>query len=150
MTPPHTAPPIHQPATSDGAVGMLVPVKETVFKRLNMLQILMTRALPHEAGLNPEGFRYYPTPPCLTFVVGVAADGSHTTLCSLGFVSLHSLMHDTYRSTNRQKRVADGTLLYQYLSLDVRTQRQLARVLGTTAEVIIGNLTDLDAETFIV
>eukprot|EP00949_MAST-11_sp_MAST-11-sp1_P002136 g2136.t1 len=40
-----------------GGVGALLPVEERVFRRLAMLQVVMSRSLPHDAGLNPRAFR---------------------------------------------------------------------------------------------
>ncbi|KAG0140711.1 hypothetical protein CROQUDRAFT_664844 [Cronartium quercuum f. sp. fusiforme G11] len=41
----------------DGSISSLVPVKEAVFKRLQMVQTRLIRHIPHFAGLNPRGFR---------------------------------------------------------------------------------------------
>ena len=45
-------------ATLDGSVGYLLPLPETTFRRLKMLQIKLVQGLPHNAGLNPKAFRY--------------------------------------------------------------------------------------------
>ena len=45
-------------ATLDGSLGYLLPLAETTFRRLKMLQIKMVQGLPHSAGLNPKSFRY--------------------------------------------------------------------------------------------
>ncbi|KAH9817923.1 CPSF A subunit region-domain-containing protein [Melampsora americana] len=41
----------------DGSISSLVPVKEAVFKRLQIVQTRLIRHLDHFAGLNPRGFR---------------------------------------------------------------------------------------------
>lgn len=46
-------------ATLDGSLGYLLPLAETTFRRLKMLQIKLVQGLPHNAGLNPKGFRYF-------------------------------------------------------------------------------------------
>ena len=55
-TPPRalTQPPGHP----DGSLTALVPVDETTFKRLHLLQGQLTRNVQHIAGLNPRAFRY--------------------------------------------------------------------------------------------
>jgi hypothetical protein len=45
--------------TYGGAVGALVPLDEMTFKRLLMLQRVLTYCLPHAAGLNPKLWRQY-------------------------------------------------------------------------------------------
>ena len=46
-------------ATLDGSLGYLLPLPETTFRRLKMLQIKLVQGLPHNAGLNPKAFRYH-------------------------------------------------------------------------------------------
>lgn len=41
----------------DGSIYSLVPVREAVFKRLQLLQATMTKHVQHFAGLNPRGHR---------------------------------------------------------------------------------------------
>jgi len=49
-------------ATLDGSVGCLLPVSEKMYRRLSMLQNLLTTYIPHKAGLNPKSYRmvHYP------------------------------------------------------------------------------------------
>lgn len=42
----------------DGSVSSLIPVKDAVHKRLQLVQTRLIRHLPHFAGLNPRGFRF--------------------------------------------------------------------------------------------
>ena len=44
--------------TVDGAVGLLFPIHESIYRELQLLQSEMTFALPHAAGLNPKAWRY--------------------------------------------------------------------------------------------
>jgi cleavage and polyadenylation specificity factor subunit 1 len=46
-------------ATLDGSLGYLLPLPETTFRRLKMLQIKLVQGLPHNAGLNPKAFRMF-------------------------------------------------------------------------------------------
>ena len=41
----------------DGSLTGLVPVDESTFKRLHLLQGQLTRNVQHTAGLNPRAFR---------------------------------------------------------------------------------------------
>jgi len=49
-------------ATLDGSIGLLLPVSEKMYRRLSMLQNLLTTYIPHRAGLNPKSYRmvHYP------------------------------------------------------------------------------------------
>jgi cleavage and polyadenylation specificity factor subunit 1 len=44
-------------ATLDGSLGYLLPVSEKTYRRLLMLQNVLTTSLQHTAGLNPKAFR---------------------------------------------------------------------------------------------
>ena len=55
-TPPRAQ--THSPGHPDGSLTALVPVDETTFKRLHLLQGQLTRNVQHIAGLNPRAFRY--------------------------------------------------------------------------------------------
>lgn len=47
--------------TMDGSVGMLLPVEERVYKRLNLLQHLMSMTLNSTCALNPKDYRILKT-----------------------------------------------------------------------------------------
>jgi len=49
-------------ASLDGSIGYLLPVSEKMYRRLSMLQNLLTTYIPHKAGLNPKSYRmvHYP------------------------------------------------------------------------------------------
>lgn len=48
---------ITQFATLDGGLGYILPISEKTYRRLLMLQNVLTTSLPHTAGLNPKSFR---------------------------------------------------------------------------------------------
>ena len=54
---PSTAKQMTVYATLDGSVGYLLPVVEKTYRRLLMLQTVLTSYLQHLAGLNPKGYR---------------------------------------------------------------------------------------------
>ena len=44
-------------ATLDGSLGYVMPLSEKLYRRLNMLQTILNKQLPHHAGLNPKAYR---------------------------------------------------------------------------------------------
>lgn len=44
-------------STQTGALGLITPVDELVYLRLNALQTYLTSQLEHPCGLNPRGYR---------------------------------------------------------------------------------------------
>lgn len=44
-------------ASHDGSIHSLVPAKELVFKRLQLVQTRLVRRIPQFGGLNPRGYR---------------------------------------------------------------------------------------------
>jgi len=44
-------------ATLDGSLGYLLPISEKTYRRLLMLQNVLTTNIQHIAGLNPKAFR---------------------------------------------------------------------------------------------
>jgi hypothetical protein len=44
----------------------------------------------------------------------------------------------------RKRGILDGSLLWKFVSLDVRTQDELAGAMGVSADVILDNLLDID------
>ena len=48
-------------ASLDGSLGFLLPITEKTYRRLQMLQNIMTSHLPHLAGLNPKAYRLLKT-----------------------------------------------------------------------------------------
>jgi len=43
--------------SKEGAVGLVLPIAESLYRRLHMLQSRLTTGLQHRAGLNPRGYR---------------------------------------------------------------------------------------------
>lgn len=97
--------------TTDGGVGLLIPVTEAQYRRLATLKTLMMHTLPHTAGLNPRGFR---------------------------------LLQAPRQIGQRMKHIEDGVMLWRYLALDSRFQRDLARGIGTTVDKLVQTLRSLE------
>jgi cleavage and polyadenylation specificity factor subunit 1 len=97
--------------SADGGVCILLPVEERVFKRLNLLQHMLSMTLESVCALNPKDFR--------------------------AFKSAKFRLE-------KKKGLLDGSLLWMFASLDAATQDFLASSMGTSAEMILENLHDLD------
>lgn len=122
-------------ATLDGSMGVVRPLSEKVFRRLHMLQQVMTtqvrlykvsgKALIYlqfqilsqvsqPAGLNPRGSR----------AIKPQKTGTNQQLSSA-------------------KNIVDGLLIFQYLYLSTPEKIDLARRLGSSRYQIIDDLTEL-------
>jgi len=44
-------------ASLDGSIGYLLPITEKMYRRLSMLQNVLSTYIPHIAGLNPKSYR---------------------------------------------------------------------------------------------
>jgi hypothetical protein len=98
--------------TRAGSISALLPLDEMSFKRLIMLQKIMTYCLPHAAGLNPRLWRLFSSS------LGPGGSGSRP----------------------RAKNFLDGNLLFRYLSLSTHTQRAFAEAIGSSPERILASL----------
>ncbi|EQC40527.1 hypothetical protein SDRG_02417 [Saprolegnia diclina VS20] len=105
-------------ATSEGSLGVLTPVHEKTFRRLYTLQSIMINALPHNAGLNPREFRQAP----------------HTRQTG---------RPDAWCSWKAKKAFLDMAVIGRFIDLDYVAQRELARCIGTTSEMVLHNLLEL-------
>ncbi|XP_016321673.1 cleavage and polyadenylation specificity factor subunit 1-like [Sinocyclocheilus anshuiensis] len=120
-------------ATLDGGVGLLLPMQEKTYRRLLMLQNALTTMLPHHAGLNPKAFR--PDGTFLQFFVA-----SVSICCRM----LHC---DRRTLQNAVKNILDGELLNKYLYLSTMERSELAKKIGTTADIILDDLLEIDRVT---
>jgi hypothetical protein len=106
--------------TMDGSLGCLTPVEEKMYKRLTLLQQIMTMLLPSTFALNPRDFRI-----------------------ATGF----RIKYPFLQATASRRIVLDGCLLFQYLELDNAIQEELAHIIGSSAQVLRENLYELDILT---
>lgn len=117
----------------DGALSTLVPVREIVFKRLQLLQTALTRHVQHFGGLNPRGYRSVsPSSSCLFFP--------------------HVLTHESTRMVKNDsvsraitKGILDGELLAEFERLSFDHQMAIANSIKTDPDTILLNLRDLAA-----
>ncbi|ETW04544.1 hypothetical protein H310_03775 [Aphanomyces invadans] len=109
-------------ATAEGGVGVLIPVQERLFRRMYTLQSIMVNVLPQNAGLNPREFR----------------QALHTR--STG-------RPDAWCTWKAKKAFLDFSVIGRFSDLDYVAQRELARCIGTTPEVVLHNLLELQRTT---
>ncbi|KAI9907434.1 hypothetical protein PsorP6_002934 [Peronosclerospora sorghi] len=110
--------------TSEGGVGALIPVSERVFRRLFTLQNVMINTLPQNCALNPREFRMLKT-------------NAHRR-CG---------RPDAWSKKKWKKSFLDALVLSRFLALDYVAQKELARCIGTTPEVVIHNLLEVQHAT---
>jgi cleavage and polyadenylation specificity factor subunit 1 len=100
--------------TSDGGIGIYIPVEERAYRRLALLQQILSTALETSLALNPRDFRVFRTskvqPPS-------------------------------------KKGVLDGTVLWRFVSLEASLQDELTASIGTTTDLVLENLHELDMLT---
>lgn len=87
----------------DGSFGAIRPLNEKVFRRLHMLQQVMTLSVPQAAGLNPRGAR---APRC-----GLAAPAARNIVD--GLLVQQYLYLNTQDKTDLARKL--GTSRYQIL-----------------------------------
>ncbi len=106
--------------TMDGALGCLIPIEEKMYKRLGLLQQIMTMLMPSKFALNPRDFRM-----------------------AKGF----RVKHPYLQATSTRRIILDGCLLFQYVELDHAIQEELAHIIGSSAQILRENLFELDLLT---
>jgi len=102
--------------TTDGAISTVVPVSERIYWRMIALQSVLSNALESNCGLSHRAWRLY----------------------------RRSTRRGGGRNNDRKKGVLDGSLLFQFLHLGIYEQEQLASAIGSTVDVILDNLLELD------
>eukprot|EP00644_Phytophthora_capsici_P011981 jgi/Phyca11/505264/fgenesh2_kg.PHYCAscaffold_12_\ len=109
---------------SEGGVGALIPISERVFRRLFTLQNVMVNTLHQNCALNPREFRMLKT------------NGQRR--CG---------RPDAWSKKKWKKSFLDAFVLFRFLQLDYVAQKELARCIGTTPEVVIHNLLEVQHAT---
>jgi len=103
----------------EGSIGNLVPVDEKIFKRLALLQQIMSVLLPSLFALNPKEYRA-----AKCWWTKLPKDGVHTS--------------------SGKRLILDGCLINRYMFLNTALQDELASLMGTTAYIIRENLHEID------
>ncbi|KAJ1332862.1 hypothetical protein BSLG_008489 [Batrachochytrium salamandrivorans] len=105
-------------STLDGALEIITPVSERIFKRLYGLYSRMVSSVEHVAGLNPRGFRqiqHRVRPIALSGVIGPPGP----------------------------RGILDGDLLYEYANLSRIQQRSLAKAIGSKDDRLMDDLLEV-------
>ncbi|KAJ3100898.1 Cleavage and polyadenylation specificity factor subunit 1 [Phlyctochytrium planicorne] len=101
--------------TLDGAISILTPVSEKLYKRAYALYSKMVNSVQYHAGLNPRGFRQIRQ-------------------------KIRPLSTAMSSGPPGPRFILDGDILYQYFSLSMDQQLELAKAVGSTTERIIDDL----------
>ncbi|KAJ8329492.1 mRNA cleavage and polyadenylation factor subunit [Batrachochytrium dendrobatidis] len=105
-------------ATLDGALEIITPVSERIFKRLYGLYSRMVTSIEHIAGLNPRGFRQ--------------AQHRVRPITLSGFIGPPG-----------PRGILDGDLLYEYVRLSRTQQRGLAKAIGSKDDRLMDDLLEV-------
>ena len=101
--------------TSDGGMSSIVPVSEPVYWRMLALQSVLANALESSASLSPRAWRLY----------------------------RRRNSRGGCRNNERKKGVIDGDLVLQYADLSILDQEDLASAIGSTVDLILDNLLEI-------
>ena len=107
--------------TSDGSIISIIPLSEPIYWRLMALQSVMSNALESDCVLNHRAWRLY----------------------------RRSIRRGGCRSNDRKKGVIDGDLILKYPDLPIIQQEDLASAIGSTVELILDNLLEVQCASMI-
>ena len=97
--------------STDGSLGLVVPVDERTYRRLALLQQIMGMAIEASCGLNPREFR---------------------------------ILKTKRFQLEKKKGVLDGNLLWLFITLERSLQDELTAAMGTTVDIVLDNLLEID------
>ena len=101
--------------TTDGGIHSIVPLSEPTYWRMMALQSVMANALETNCSLNQRAWRLYRRTP----------------------------RRGGCRSNDRKKGVIDGDLVLQYADLSTADQEDIAASIGSTVDLVLDNLLDI-------
>ena len=102
--------------TTDAQIVGIVPLSEPVYWRLTALQSVLANALESDCALSPRAWRLYRRSP----------------------------RRGGCRSNDRKKGVIDGDLIVRYVDLPLTDQEDLASAIGSTVDLILDNLQEIE------
>jgi hypothetical protein len=108
--------------TTDGDIGVAVPLSEPVYWRLTALQSVMANALDSNCALNPRAWRLYRRTP----------------------------RRGGCRTNDRKKSTIDGDLVFQFADLALADQEDLASAIGSTVDLILDNILEVQCASMII
>ena len=107
--------------TTDGSIHAIVPLSEPVYWRLMALQSVMANALESHCGLNQRAYRLYRRSP----------------------------RRGGCRTNARKKGVIDGDFVMHFSDLALVDQEDLASAIGSTVDLILDNLLEIQCNRMI-
>lgn len=107
--------------TVDGGLSAIIPVSEQVYWRMTALQSVMSNALQTHCGLNFRSWRLF-----------------H-----------RSSRRGACQAMERKKGFLDGSLLLKFSSLPIYVQEELASAIGSTVDLIMDNLLEMDCASLL-
>lgn len=105
--------------TTDGGIGAVVPISEPVYWRLTALQSVMANALESDCALSHRAWRLYK----------------------------RTARRGGCRNNDRKKGVIDGDLVVRYADLPKAEQEDLASAIGSTVDLILDNILELQCSS---
>ena len=108
--------------TSDGGLGSVVPLSEPVYWRLMALQSVMANALESDCALSHRAWRLYRRTP----------------------------RRGGCRTNDRKKGVIDGDLVMKFGDLPITQQEDIASAIGSTVDLILDNLLEIQYGSMII
>jgi len=105
--------------STDGGLGSVVPLSEPVYWRLTALQSVLANALESDCALSWRAWRLYRRTP----------------------------RRGGCRSNDRKKGVIDGDLIARYVDLPLTMQEDLASAIGSTVDLILDNILELQCSS---
>lgn len=113
--------------TLDGNIGYLIPLEEKLFKRLLLVQQILTTLLPTTFFLNSKEFRY-----------------NIWNKFHLNYPSFLTLMSNPASNLSNKRFILDGNVLYLFLTLDSFLQDEIAALIGVNSYVLRENLHEIE------
>jgi hypothetical protein len=108
--------------STDGDIGVAVPLSEPVYWRMTALQSVMANALDSNCALNPRAWRLYRRTP----------------------------RRGGCRTNDRKKSTIDGDLVFQFADLALAEQEDLASAIGSTVDLILDNILEVQCASMMI
>ena len=102
--------------TTDSQIVSCVPLSEPVYWRLTALQSVLANALESDCAMSPRAWRLF----------------------------RRSTSRGGCRHNDRKKGVVDGDLIIRYADLPLTDQEDLASAIGSTVDLILDNLLEIE------
>jgi hypothetical protein len=112
--------------TMDGMIGQLLPLEEKMYKRLLLLQQILTMIVPMNLSLNHKEFR------------------QKIKQFHLKYPNFLTYLTFNHLNISNKRMILDGNLIYSYLTYDCFMQDEIAQLIGVNSYVLRENLHEMD------